>query len=490
MPTTVQRRIFVRLIPLLLALFAGLLFWLGGILRSALYAANLESARRSNDMAVYAIETSMITRDAHRPWDHVARKIPIEQGTDIEIVNADGTVLFSTTSTKQGAVYRLGDAACVECHKTRTTEAATDTAFISKPEAEEYLVYAAPLRNKEDCRGCHSAQGQKLGMVIVRQSLEPVHAQVRAVQVGIVVAGGLALLATVLTTRMLLNRHLGRPLTRLLQGAREIGAGNLRQSIELPERTELSVLADTLNTSTRRLADLQQELVQRERLAAVGETVAGLAHCMKNMLNGLRAGQYVVDRAVELNDPEKLSKGWRVMKNAAGQVETLTFDMLYYIKEREPERAPTSVNEVVREVIELLDASAKAQGVELRADLDPEIGDEALDRTLTYRAILNLVTNAIDACTETESGNLVTVTSRAAGPDEIVLTVEDNGIGMSEEVRSALFTRFFSTKAGKGTGLGLPVVKKIVEEHGGRLEVSSEPERGSVFRIRLPRARS
>jgi signal transduction histidine kinase len=462
------------LIPLLALLFAGLVYWLGQSLKSSLYSANLESARHSNDMAVHAVEISMVTGGVHQPWERIAQRIPMEQGAEIEIVSAGGVVLFSTTPARSGTVHDPGDLAAAE----GTTEDAT------------HLVYATPLRNEKECQKCHSTESQKLGTVIVKRPLEPIRAEVRSIQSGIAVAGGIALLMTMLTTHLLLGRYLGRPLRRLLEGAGRIGAGDLQPAIELPERTELSVLADTLNASTARLAGLQRELVQQERLAAVGETVAGLAHCLKNLLSGLRAGQYVVDRAVELNDAEKLHAGWRVMKKAVGQVERLTFDMLYYIKEREPEREPTGVNEVALEVIDVLDASAKAQGVELRADLDPGIGEQALDRTLIFRALLNLVSNAIDACTETESGDLVTVRSRAAGPDEIVVTVEDNGIGMSEEIRSMLFKRFFSTKASQGTGLGLSVVKKIAAEHGGRLEVESEPGRGSAFHIHFPRARS
>jgi signal transduction histidine kinase len=113
------------------------------------------------------------------------------------------------------------------------------------------------------------------------------------------------------------------------------------------------------------------------------------------------------------------------------------------------------------------------------------IGDQILDRTAIYRAILDLVSNAIDACAESESGNLVSLRSRLA-KGGVGVTVADNGIGMSDEVRSNLFVRFFSTKGGAGTGLGLPVVKKIVEEHGGTLEVESEPVHGSAFHLRLP----
>jgi len=476
-----------RLLPMLALIFVGVLYWLGEDLKNTLYSANLEIARRSNMMAVNAVESSMVTNEkAHSQWDRVARKIARDDETEIQIINIRGEVLFSTDPDKRGATYPLDDPSCSVCHENGSRQAATQTAFIHDPRDAPYQVFVAPLSNTGDCQPCHSKDGPKLGMVFVEQTLEPVHQQVRTIQIGIAIAGAIALILTILTIRMLLDRYLDRPLKRLVVGARAIGTGNLQHPIELSERTELAVLADTLNASTERLADLQKERVEQERLAAIGETVAGLAHCLKNILNGLRAGQYVIDRGMEKNDTEKLQTGWWVMKEGVRQVEKLTSDMLYCVKERVPEREPTDPNVVIREVIDLLREMAAEKGVELRAALDEGIGVEALDRTLIYRAILNLVTNAIDACTESESGDLVIIRSQGT-PDEIVLTVEDNGIGMSDEIQSRLFTRFFSTKGTGGTGLGLSVVKKIAEEHGGTLWIKSELDQGSEFHIHLPK---
>ena len=476
------------MIPLLALLFAVVLYWLGEDFEKTLYSANMEIARQSNVMTVYAVETSMITDSVHQPWDLMAQQFPRDEGTEIEVINAKGVVVFSTDPTHLGTRGELGSASCSGCHEGGTTQATTETAVISTPEKADHLVFVAPLRNTESCQKCHPAEQRKLGMVRVQRALGPIQGYIRAMQIGVAVAGGIALLITMLTTQLLLGRYLGRPLRKLMAGARAIGSGDLKHTVKVSSRGELSVLADTLNASTARLARLQEELVQNERLAAVGETVAGLAHCLKNTLNGLRAGQYVVDRAVELNDPEKLRTGRRVMKSAVAQVERLTFDMLYYIKDREPELEPVDLNQVAQEVIDVLQESAGLQRVDIRAELDPKIGAQALDRNAMYRALLDLVTNAVDACTESESGDLVVVRSRIAGQDEIVLTVEDNGIGMSREVRSKLFTRLFSTKAGRGTGLGLSVVKKIAEAHGGRVEVESEPGKGSAFHLHLPRA--
>lgn len=488
MSTTVQRRIFVRLIPLLLLLFLAGIYWSGRSLENSLYDAHLETARQSSLMAVFALETSMISDDRHRPWDLVTRELLQGEGPEIEIVGREGTVVFSSNSSLVGEVRNRTDPVCLACHASASEPATDDAVVVDDPASDAHLIFAAPLRNTGRCRSCHEPEERKLGMVLVRKSLEPVRAQIRTMQVGIAIIGGLTLLAVMLTTRLLLGRYLGRPLGRLVSGARQIGAGNLGHRIETDESSELALLAQTLNDSTTRLARMQEELVQQERLAAVGETVAGLAHCLKNLLNGLRAGQYVIDRAVETGDGNTLRKGWRVMKTAVGEVENLTADMLYYIKKREPERESTDPNAVAREIVELLERQATSQDVELRMELDPAIGLEQLDRRLVYRALLNLVSNAIDACVESENGNLVVVSSALHGDAEIVLSVRDNGVGMSDETRSMLFTRFFSTKAGRGTGLGLSVVSKIAKEHGGSIEVESELDRGSVFSLRLPRA--
>ena len=245
-----------------------------------------------------------------------------------------------------------------------------------------------------------------------------------------------------------------------------------------------SVIVVTVVIRYRRVLEgKNQEL---ERLAAIGEIVARVAHYHKNLLNGLRGGLYVTDGAMAKGDSEKLREGWRMLHGSVQRIERLTLDMLYYVKERVPKREPTDLNELIEEVVELMREAAANRDVGLAAELDMEIGKQVLDRTAIYGAILDLVSNAIDACAESESGNLVSLTSEATG-DGIAVTVADNGIGMSDQVRSNLFVRFFSTKGGQGTGLGLPVVKKVVEEHGGTVEVESKLGQGTAFHLRFPK---
>jgi two-component system NtrC family sensor kinase len=234
----------------------------------------------------------------------------------------------------------------------------------------------------------------------------------------------------------------------------------------------------------RVLEGKNQEL---ERLAAIGEIVARVAHYQKNLLNGLRGGLYVANGAMAKGNQENLREGWRMLHSSVQRIERLTLNMLYYVKGRVPRREPTDVNEVIQEVVDLMREAAAQRNIELRAELGEGTGKQTFDRTAIYRAILDLVSNAIDACAESESGRLVSLESQATA-GEIVVTVADNGVGMSDQVRSNLFVRFFSTKGGQGTGLGLPVVKKVVEEHGGTLDVESKLGEGSAFHLRFPKS--
>jgi len=234
---------------------------------------------------------------------------------------------------------------------------------------------------------------------------------------------------------------------------------------------------------------LQLELVRSERLAAIGQTVAGLAHGIKNILHGLKGGSYLVDIGIKKNNTEKLKTGWDMIKRNIGRTSNLVLDLLSYSKEREPEYESCSPNEIANEVCELLKERANENKVEIDKDFDSSIGEVTMDPRTIHEVLLNLMSNAIDACLfdEDTSKNwrIGIKTAREEG-HIIKFEVEDNGTGMSEEVQSKLFTSFFSTKGHRGTGLGLMVTRKLIEEHGGKIEVNSRLGNGTTFTVRLP----
>ena len=195
----------------------------------------------------------------------------------------------------------------------------------------------------------------------------------------------------------------------------------------------------------------------------------------------------MIERALKNENPEKIPKGLSVLRSSIRHIERLTYDMLYYVGDRALDLKPVNPNDIMQEVLESHEEIAARKGIEIKALLDERMISIPLDRHALYRAILNLVTNAIDACLESERGNTVTLKS-ALKASHVLLTVEDNGVGMPPSALKRVTERFYTTKPSSGTGLGLPVTKKIAEQHKGVLEIESVLGRGSAFHIRLPRS--
>jgi PAS domain S-box-containing protein len=238
----------------------------------------------------------------------------------------------------------------------------------------------------------------------------------------------------------------------------------------------------------REIHRLQAEKEQALRMAAIGRAVAGLAHYIKNILTGLKGGAYVIRSAVAKGDLPLVQKGWDMVERNIDQVGNIVTDMLIYSKDREPRYELVNPNELVMDVLTLMEDRAKLAGVTLVHELRADLSKVAMDRTAIHRCLLNLVSNAIDACTLEGIINgkgIVTVKTDRADGWGIRFQVVDNGTGMDDDIQRKLFTDFFSTKGYKGTGLGLPVTQKIVQEHGGKVDVRSQPGEGSTFSLFL-----
>jgi signal transduction histidine kinase len=227
-------------------------------------------------------------------------------------------------------------------------------------------------------------------------------------------------------------------------------------------------------------------MMQAERLAAVGQTIAMLSHHIKNILQGIRGGSYLIEMGLSQHDEEVVRKGWTMVDRNQGRISALVLDMLTFSKEREPEPVPGDINKVTSEVVELAQSRAAELGVTIEWHPHADIPTLTFDPEGIHRAVLNVATNAVDACAEEPDGK-VTVSTEYA-PDEALvrIIVEDNGVGIAAEDLDKIFTIFVSGKGGRGTGLGLPVSQKILKEHGGRIQVTSTPGSGSRFTLELP----
>jgi signal transduction histidine kinase len=234
-----------------------------------------------------------------------------------------------------------------------------------------------------------------------------------------------------------------------------------------------------------------RQLVAAERLAAVGQTVAGLSHAIKNLASGLEGSIFLLGKGLELDRRAYLEQGWEMLKANVEKIKNMSLEMLRYAKPEALKPVLCDPALPAREVAELLQHKAKAAGVDLSLTQPPGMAPVKLDAEAVHRCLMNLVGNALDACQgagfgpDTPGGRVELAVEPQSGGG-VRYSVSDNGCGLDEEAKSRLFTAFFSTKGEGGSGLGLMTTKKIVEEHGGSVAVASNVGSGTVFSIVIP----
>ncbi|GBE30966.1 MAG TPA: PAS domain-containing sensor histidine kinase [Bacteroidetes bacterium] len=242
-----------------------------------------------------------------------------------------------------------------------------------------------------------------------------------------------------------------------------------------------------ISTDITELSRLEKEALDNERLVAVGQTVAGLAHTIKNLLMGLEGGMYMVDSGLKKGDEARLERGWDMLQRNFEKTTAMVRDFLSFSKGRVPSLIQIDPAKIIADVVELYHDAAGQQGVELLSGDEPAPELAPLDPEGIEACLTNLLSNGIDAASVREGGGGQVTMSTFDREGELIFEVRDNGIGMEADVKRRVFTTFFTTKGNRGTGLGLLTTRKIVQEHHGVIEVDTERGVGSVFRIRLPR---
>ncbi len=226
-------------------------------------------------------------------------------------------------------------------------------------------------------------------------------------------------------------------------------------------------------------------LLRSERLAAIGQTIAILSHHMKNILQGMRGGSYLIGAGLKREDPDAIQRGWKIVEKNQERISNLVLDMLSYSKDRQPDRVHSNLNTMLSDIGELMQVRADEQGCQLVLLLEPQLPECHFDPEAMHRAVLNLVTNALDAVADVEHAT-VTIRSEFDTTTGWTIEVKDNGPGIDPEDREKVFSLFESRKGARGTGLGLPVSQKIAQEHGGTIVLADAAGPGCCFRLSLP----
>jgi signal transduction histidine kinase len=255
-----------------------------------------------------------------------------------------------------------------------------------------------------------------------------------------------------------------------------------------PEGTIPYVIEMSTDITAAKL--LERQKLEAERLAAVGQTVAGLAHGVKNVLMGLEGGLYVFKSGMQKADNERMLSGWRMLEEDIVRITSFVKEFLEFARGKVPKVQLVDPNRIAMDVVELFRDKAAMAGIALDANLQEDIPYALMDEQGIHTCLANLISNALDACEISDKrGRRVTLTSRDSD-GLLVFEVADDGTGMDYEVKKHVFTGFFSTKGSdRGTGLGLLTTRKIVQQHGGTVSFESTEGVGSIFRMEFPRNR-
>lgn len=359
-----------------------------------------------------------------------------------------------------------------------------------KPRIPEMLQVHYKMPVDKGCVKCHETKGKDtsgylMASVDIRPLLNPVRSwYLRSL--------GIHLLASLLLTFMVqgsIVHWVKNPLGRLIKSMEKVAKGDLDVEVKVTGQDEIATLTNHYNEMVQHLHFLQQErekeqkirLQRAEHLATVGEMAASLAHEIKNPLAGVSSALSVLlEQGFISSEAQEI---YRTMQDDLKRINRVLEDLLLYARPRPMEWQPVDLADIVRSTVSRLEPRAKEMGVHLVTRIGTSGEYLRGDTNQLHQLIYNLCLNAMDAV---GPHGIVEVGVRVVWEThEVELFVEDNGPGVPEDQMDKIFRPFYSTKL-HGTGLGLPICLRIVEGHGGQIDVQSQPGRGARFVVRLP----
>ncbi|MGD2271355.1 MAG: hybrid sensor histidine kinase/response regulator [Desulfobacterales bacterium] len=260
----------------------------------------------------------------------------------------------------------------------------------------------------------------------------------------------------------------------------EVALGKVREKIKMKQQ---------LREYTQNLERLIAEKTQlQDHLSSLGLMIGSISHGIKGLLTGLDGGMYLLESGFSNENEEKIKEGWEIVKFMVERIRRMVLDILFYAKKRELKWEKVDVISFANEVAMAVEPKIQKQEIEFVRDFDPAVGEFEIDTGYVHSALINILDNALDACVKDESKESHKITfSVHQDRRYIFFDVSDNGVGMDKETAEKIFTLFFSSKGSKGTGFGLFVSNRIIQQHGGEIQVKSRPGEGSLFSVKIPK---
>jgi len=509
------------LIGALLVVFGLLGFQLIRLHERNLESLTFDSAERIADIIKSGTRYGMLKN--HRDEVHqTIQTIGAEPGiSKIRIYNQDGSIRYSTDGSEIGSQVDKKAEACYACHseaKPLERLASSERSRIfSSGDGHRVLGIINPLYNTDrrcstaDCH-FHPTEQKVLGVIDITMSLAEVDREIAKTRNETIIFNVLLILGISTSVVAIFMRFVGKPVKELVLGTKRVAGGDLAHVIPVRTDDEMGHLASSFNSMTeslqraneeiqgliknlehkveertQELKNTQEQLLQSEKLAAVGKIAATVAHEINNPLAGVFTYIKLMERRLERGqdgevDVEKFREYLATMGREVERTSAIVQNLLDLTRQREPSKKPCDINRIIEESLVIVQNKLKLHNVEVEKRMDP-LQEVNADPSQMKQVFINVMVNAAEAMRE--GGRLTIRTFRNPDGNIAVLEFEDNGVGIPPEVMARIFDPFYTTKE-KGTGLGLSVVSGIIKRHEGQVEVRSEAGNGTLIRITLP----
>jgi two-component system NtrC family sensor kinase len=428
---------------------------------------------------------------------HSIETVGSQEGMErVRIFNKEGAIMFSSDKEETGQMVDKHAEACYACHAEKEPLERLDIperSRIFRVGGYRVLGMITPIYNESDCysAACHVHPRTKkvLGVLDISLSLAATDKRIQEIKSTTILLMVITILTVSAIIVLFIQRAVYRPVRELAEGTTKVAAGDFDHSIPPRSEDEIGQLAKSFNTMTRRLKEVQYQLLQSEKLASIGKLSATIAHEINNPLNGILTYTKLIERKLAdgiLKEEEipKFRSYLAIMERETERCSTIVRNLLDFARQREPSLKPdVDINEVIDEALALLANQVALQEITVEkryGQLPPLMADPMQLRQVFLNIILN-------SCEAMHNGGVLTVTTTSSNKREKTVRVEiaDNGVGINQKDIPKIFDPFFTSKE-KGTGLGLSVVYGVINSHHGTIEVKSKVREGTAITIKLP----